>query len=164
MKKLIILISLVVISLSANAQRVVNGCIVTMKESTNRDFSYKSDTIDVSFSPAEHFWRVHVKNKIANNISLVWDKSLFVINGESSKITFNDDLNSASIIPNGAFISKEIYPTEYLDSLTPTISKRFVKKRYDETGKPDTIKIVLSFVINGNTKEYEFNFSLVPKA
>lgn len=169
--KLLTLIAIACMSISVKSQVVVNGCIVTMNESTDQNLFYKNDTISVRFTPSETFWHVKLENISKNDLSIAWDKSSFIVEGSSSKIIFDNTITinkdnpiSDEQIPSESYIEKSIFPVELLEVRLPTISKRFVTKRFKETGQPDKIKIILALK-NGNTlKNYAFNFNVQPEA
>lgn len=167
--KLLIIIPFILLGLSIKAQHQVNGCIVTLAESSDKSFTVKNDTIEVRFNPTEFFWNVVITNHLKTDVSVIWNKSSFVINNKSSKIIFDetirmkkDDPIQDQEITSGSYIEKNIYPLENLEFSTPTISKRFVKKDFEATGKPHTAKIRLAFLIDGQEKKYDFNFTMVP--
>lgn len=172
MKKVFMVVSCVLIVLTTKAQKEINGCLVTMKETTNNSFTFSNDTITVAFGPSEFFWYINLKNNLNDDdISIIWDKSSFVLNKKASKIIFDNtiNINKDKSIPDQrvhskSFIDRKIFPVENLEFKSPTISKRFVKKRFEETGNPDTVKIVLTLEVNGSTKKYEFNFEIIPKS
>lgn len=166
-------ILLVLILLSATVvfaqTKPVAGSTVIMKESVNNDWKFSNDTLSVSFNPTDYFWRLIVKNTSDKDVSIIWDKSSFVLNGSASKIIFDNTINLKKDdtipddpIPADSHIWKEIYPANLLGTATPTISKRFVKKRFEESGIPDKVKIVLAFEVDGNPHKYDFNFEMTP--
>ncbi|MFB5946077.1 hypothetical protein [Albibacterium profundi] len=170
MKKYLLFTVFTLLVLTTKAQKEINGCIVTLKESNDNNFIFSNDTITVTFGPSEFFWYVNIKNNINDDISIVWDKSSFVLNGRASKIIFDNTINFKKDepipdqeIPSRSFIDKKIFPVDNMEFSSPTISRRFVKKRYEETGNPDTVKLVLAFNINGELHKLDFNFEIVPK-
>lgn len=170
MKKSLLFFALILcVSISVKAQHLVNGCMVTLVESSDNSFTIKNDTLEVKFNPTEFFWNVIATNHLKSDVSLIWNKSSFIINNKSSKIIFDDTINFKKNDPiqdeqisAGSYIEKNIYPLENLEFSSPTISKRFVKKDFEATGKPHTAKIRLAFLIDGQEKKYDFNFTMVP--
>lgn len=169
-KQLLIFLTFISISITVNAQYTTENCIVKLQGANDGGLSIKNDTLNIYFKPTAYFWYINVKNNLSSDISINWDKSSFIINKRSSKIIFDNTLKidqSASIpneeIPGGSFIDRNIFPADYLDPLTPTISRRFVKQRFEETGQADVITIILAMDTNNSTIKKRYDFYVIPK-
>lgn len=171
MKKFIL--TLIIFGLTASftfAQSVINDSIITMIGSKN--FTFENDTLEVTFLPSEYAWNIKIKNKLNEDIGVIWEKSTFILNGAASKVIFDNTLkmNKDNAIPDqevpsDSFISKNIFPSgNFVKKYsTPTVSKKDIKKSYEETGKPETVKIALMIKVKGELKKYDFNFEMTPK-
>jgi hypothetical protein len=167
--KLLVLIALTIVSLTAKSQVIVSGCIITMKESKDHRLVFQNDSVLVSFTPSSTFWWVKITNKLKQETMLSWDKSSFIVNGKSSKIIFDNTINlnkndalPSQVIPSESYIEKNIFPVESLELALPVISKRFATKRFKETGDPDSVRIILAMEINGKPNVLAFNFYVTP--
>lgn len=163
-RTLLTLLTLGFIATASYAQTVVNGCIVRMKEAYSPDsLKFKDETLKIAFYPTEHFWKTYIYNTSNEQLTINWEKSTFTLNGHSSRILTNMGQEEMEITGGGK-ISYDVFPRTLSEAgMLPTISKRFVKKDYEETGKPHTVRITLAFKINGEDKMYDFNFEMIPK-
>lgn len=176
MKKQLLTLMALIISINMYAQDakqniVINGCIVSMKESNQNDLTYENDSIKFSFTPDEYAWHTKITNNLGKDITVIWDKSTFILNDLSSKVIFANTLkmNIDNMIPNqdivaGSFIQKHIAPAGIFTKryAEPTINRKQIKKDFEATGKPHTAKIRLAFLIDGHEKKYDFNFTMKP--
>jgi hypothetical protein len=137
----------------------------------SKNLSYKSDTLSVAFTPKEYAWGVKITNNQKDDISIIWDKSSFILNGASSKVIFDNTLklNIENSIPDqelpaGSFVEKRIFPAGSFSERWPskTIDKKEVRKLLKESGKPEIVKIILAIRIRGMIKKYDFNFEIAP--
>ena len=168
-KSLPVTLVILLLSITTYAQKIINGCIIKLSESSNQTLSFHNDSLDVYFQPSEYFWYIQVKNKLKGDISLVWAKSNFIVDKKASSIIFdntaliNKDNIPDELIPSESFIERNIYPSENLESGTPTISKRLISKKYKEESAATDIKIKLAVDYNGKMVYQDFNFKLTPK-
>jgi hypothetical protein len=99
---------------NVKSQHQVNGTLVTLLESKDNTFTVKTDTFEVKFNPTEFFWNVQIKNNLNSDVSVIWNKSSFVLNNKSSKIIFDEtplmQLNES--IPN-----EEITNNSYIEKI-----------------------------------------------
>lgn len=171
MKNIYFIIALL-LPLSLFAQTEVNGSIVALEGSKGLELKKTNDTITVWFTPTESFWSVRIVNNIKQPVTIEWDKCSFAYNGASSKLIFDETviLNKdnplpSETIPVASYISKNIMPVSNVsaDFVNLTISKRFVKEKYEQTGKPESVKISLNILVNNKPKLFEYNFEISPK-
>lgn len=162
MRYALALILFLFVSSTKAQDMIVGGCIVTPIS------PLENDTLSVKFTPSEFLWGAKISAK--KDFAIDWDKSSFIVNGQSSKIAFEDSrLISKDLprpteeVPSGSFISKRLYPYDFLEYGSPTISKRFVKKRFGATGNPDTVRIILSMIIDGKNVKQSYLFEIRPK-
>lgn len=171
MKNKFLIIALL-LPIASFAQIEVNGTTVKLTGIDGPILKKSNDTLTVWFTPGEYFWSIRIVNNLKTPFTVDWDKSSFIYNGESSKIMFDDALviNKANpvppeVVPSMAWLAKKIIPANNVtaDYVMPAISKRFVKKRFEETGKPDQAKIILAILIDGRSIVFDYNFVITPK-
>ncbi|MCT3814514.1 hypothetical protein CMT92_07300 [Elizabethkingia anophelis] len=100
----------------------------------------ENDIIKITFKPSEYFWGAQITNKTDKHLEIDWDKSTFTINSYSSGITFSNTSQLTANLPKGkeviapnSKVTRSIYPVRYISSMPPTVSKRYIKDKGEET-------------------------------
>ena len=167
MRKIMTILSLSLASFAVAQSTTVGKFNVLMTNSDSQELIKQEKNVSVKFYPSEYFWKIEIDNKSPETIEIDWDKATFSYQKKVSKIVFDDTRKlfanqpkGKESIPAGLKLIKRIYPLEYIDVMSPTLSrsdlKRWGKATYDINLHFDSKND--SFDING-----AFEASLIKK-
>jgi hypothetical protein len=184
MLKKLLLLSLVVVSMSScyttsTVSTAKYSVSLRDKENNKIDTAgilvFRDSLIDAFFDFKEKDLSVSIKNKTDKSIKLVWDETLFIVDGSSSKVmhegikyTNRNQSMPPSVIPANYAISDVIVPTnnvywregyygQYGSTPGGWEQETLLPSTLDKDAK---IQLYMPLIINGETKEYNFTFNV----
>ena len=139
---------------------------------------FRDSSIDAFFDFKEKDLSVSIKNKTDKSIKLIWDETLFIVDGSSSKV-MHEGIKFAN---RNEFMPPSVIPTNYTisDVVIPTNNVYYKEGYYSQYGstppswekepllpstlnKDSKIQLYMPLIINGETKEYNFTFNVENK-
>jgi len=140
---------------------------------TGEALTYSDSTLRATFIVGEKDIAFSLRNQTSNTIKLIWDESLFIRNGNPSKVmhagvkyTDRNQSMPPSVIPAGTLFDDVIVPSENVywregyysqyGSSPGGWEKKDLFPSY--TSKGDEFRVFMPMQVAGTTKEYNFNF------
>lgn len=161
------IISILIITLNSLnfAQQNVDGFCITLTDPESSSLEWSDDRASFSFTPSEYFWEVSIKNSAQENLTILWDETLFIIGDVSSKIIFdntiisskNEPLSPGIIVP-GTRTIKSVLPVENFGSYAtnPVYSKKILKRNGERI-----VTLIIPVLTSDNRHEYKFRFKII---
>lgn len=162
MKRIILLLASLAIAYLSSAQTKCAGCFIEMQNVNANGMVWQNDSLKVTFAPDEYFWKINIENKKQPTATCDWDKTIFIVDKQSSNIVFGNtnrltmnQPKGTSQIASNTIIEKSITPARNIDSdnIYQVFRKRWIKKHGDTH-----IKIIIPIAYNNIYKDYIFDF------
>lgn len=162
MKRFLLLMTLLANVCFLTAQTKCAGCYIEMQNVNANGMVWENDSLIVTFSPDEYFWNIKIENKKQPTATCDWDKTIFIVDKQSSNIVFGNtnrlimnQSKGTSQIASNTIIEKSIIPARNIDSnnIYQVFRKRWIKKHGDTH-----IKIIIPISYNNIYKDYTFDF------
>ena len=162
MKQLFFIILFLLSIFSAQAQTKCAGCFIELQNANANGMVWQNDSLKVTFVPDEYFWKIKIENKKQSTATCDWDKTIFIVDKQSSNIVFGNtnrltmnQPKGTSQIASNTIIEKSIIPARNVDSdnIYQVFRKRWIKKHGDTH-----IKIIIPIAYNEIYKDYIFDF------
>lgn len=162
MKRIILLLASLAIAYLSFAQTKCAGCFIELQNANANGMVWQNDSLKVTFVPDEYFWKIKIENKKQPTATCDWDKTIFIVDKQSSNIVFGNtnrltmnQPKGTSQIASNTIIEKSIIPARNIDSnnIYQVFRKRWIKKHGDTH-----IKIIIPIAYNDIYKDYIFDF------
>lgn len=141
-------------------KHIVWDCYIEREEAD--DFDYEDKDIKFEIIPCNYsIWRISIKNKTKNEMTVYWRDCSFVINKISGSILFvsSKDISLKYYPP----YEEKIAPESIFDEtrfahnkLTSIINTEIIKK----TGEDYYIRLIIPIEVNGELKKYDFKYRI----
>lgn len=141
-------------------KHIVWDCYIEREEAD--DFDYEDKDIKFEIIPCNYsIWRISIKNKTKNEMTVYWRNCSFVINKISGSILFvsSKDISLKYYPP----YEEKIAPESIFDEtrfahnkLTSIINTEIIKK----TGEDYYIRLIIPIEVNGELKKYDFKYRI----
>lgn len=186
MKKLLLLLGIVVSMSSCYTTSTISTATYSMslldKDNNKIDTSgilvYSDSLIDARFDFEEKELAFGITNKTNKTIKIIWDETLFIVDGNSSKVMHEgikfanrNEYMPPSVIPTSNTLADVIIPTNNVyykegyysqyGSVAPSWEKEPLLP--STLSKDSKIQVYMPMIINGETKEYNFTFNTEDK-
>ena len=96
------------------------------------NFNYEDEEIKFNIESESWWWNIKIENKTHQEMTILWDKALFVVNEQSAGFMYYLNLL------RGRFI----------------LDNRIIKK----TGEDYYIRLIIPIEVNGEVKKYDFKY------
>ena len=186
MKKLLLLLCIVVSMSSCYTTSTISTATYSMslldKDNNKIDTSgilvYSDSLIDARFDFEEKELGFGITNKTNKTIKIIWDETLFIVDGNSSKV-MHEGIKFAN---RNEYMPPSVIPTSntLADVIIPTNNVYYKEGYYSQYGstppswekepllpstlsKDSKIQVYMPMIINGETKEYNFTFNTEDK-
>ncbi|WP_320914361.1 hypothetical protein [Butyricimonas paravirosa] len=122
------------------------------------NFNYEDEEIKFNIESESWWWNIKIENKTHQEMTILWDKALFVVNEQSAgfmyylNLDYISFLSSEEIIAPHSYIEKECTNTILRGRFI--LDNRIIKK----TGEDYYIRLIIPIEVNGEVKKYDFKY------
>lgn len=142
-----------------NTYRAI-GCYIERMNADN--FNYEDNDIKFTIIPNYSWsWIIRIENKTKQNMTIIWDKALFIINQQSAGFLFYTQKSGYLSYPA---YDETIAPISYIEKECSTTLLRggfmYDTRKIKRTGLDSHIRLVFPIKVNGELKTYEFKYRI----
>lgn len=160
MKRIAILSALVIQFSGLIAQdfgRRIGDAYVRINADTTNAFHFEDDSVSVEFLKLfSNNFEVSIENKLNNLISINWNRSYWIIDGETSKVLLGETMVidkqkelAPTIIAPSSKVIKDLYSLDHPSALYPIISGGRSQRHYKKEKSFSVHRLVLAFDHDG---------------
>ena len=134
------------------------GCCIKRENAEN--FNYEDNNIKFNIRPELTWCEIKIENKTHQEMTILWDKALFVVNEQSASFMYYLNLDCISFLSSEEIIAPHSYIEK--ECTNTTLRGRFIldNRIIKKTGEDYYIRLIIPIEVNGELKKYDFKYRI----